>query len=417
VTLIDPVIGAMRATRSAQPTNLPVSLPIYESAAWSFTDLDELEAVLSGAQPGVMYGSFGVPNHDALEELCSSLESAEASVATNGGMTAIFGALFTHLRPGDRVVASYNLFGPTLRLLSGLRRYDIEVVLIDGCDLGAVEHALGEPTRLLLVETASNPRVRVADIPALATLAHDAGALLFVDNTFAGPLVCRPLEHGADLVLESLTKFAVGHYDALVGLVAGGGELVEPVRANAFLTGWLTGPFEAWLALRGAQTLDVRMRQANENAAALADWLFERPEVRAVSYPGRPDHPDHAVASRIFSAGAGALLAFEIDGGRAEINRMLRAFEHIRLVTSLGGIATTINHPVSTSHRDVDDETLKYSGIHPGLLRLAVGIEGVDAVQADLARGLSAASRPAARELSGSTGGAQRAWCARSDRR
>jgi cystathionine beta-lyase/cystathionine gamma-synthase len=395
VTPLDPVTAAMRATRSAPPVNLPASMPIYESAAWSFTDLDELEAVLSGAQPGVMYGSFGVPNHDALEELCSTLEGAEASVATNGGMTAIFGALFTHLRPGDRVVASYNLFGPTLLLLREMRRYDIKVALVDGCDLSAVERVLEEPTRVLLVETASNPRVRVADIQALATLAHDVGALLFVDNTFASPLVCRPLEHGADLVLESLTKFVVGHYDALVGLVASRGELVEPVRANAFRTGWLVGPFEAWLALRGAQTVDVRTQRANENAAALADWLFERPEVRAVSYPGRADHPDHAVARRIFSPGAGALLAFEIDGGRAEINRMLHAFEHIRLVTSLGGIATTINHPVSTSHRDVDAETLEDSGIHPGLLRLAVGVEGLDALQADLARGLSAATRGA----------------------
>jgi cystathionine beta-lyase/cystathionine gamma-synthase len=394
---IDPVIGAMRATTSALPANLPASLPIYESAAWSFTDLDELEEVLSGVQPGVMYGSFGVPNHGALEELCSSLENAEASVAANGGMTAIFGALFTHLRPGDRLVASYNLFGPTLRLLGEMRGYDIDVALVDGCDLGAVGRALEKPTRVLLVETASNPRVRVADIPALAAVAHDAGALLLVDNTFASPQVCRPLDLGADLVLESLTKFVVGHYDALVGLVAGRGELVEPVRANAFLAGWLVGPFEAWLALRGAQTLDVRVRQANENAAVLADWLFERPEVLAVSYPGRADHPDHAVARRIFSAGAGALLAFEIDGGRAEINRMIQTFEHIRLVTSLGGIATTINHPVSTSHRDVDADTLEYSRIHPGLLRLAVGIEGVDALQADLARGLSAATLSAVR--------------------
>jgi cystathionine beta-lyase/cystathionine gamma-synthase len=393
---LDPVIAAIRATRSAPPVNLPASMPIYESAAWSFRDLDELEAVLED-KPGVFYGSFGVPNHDALEELCSTLEHAEASVATNGGMTAIFGALFTHLRPGDRLVASYNLFGPTLRILSELRRYDIGIALVDGCDLDAVERALEEPTRVLLVETASNPRLRVADVPALAQLAHDGGALLFVDNTFASPLVCRPLEHGADLVLESLTKLVVGHYDALAGLVAGPRELVEPVRANALLAGWLAGPFEAWLAVRGAETLGVRVRQASENAAELADWLVDRPEVLAVHYPGRADHPDHAVARRIFWAGAaGALLAFEIDGGRAEINRMLRAFEHIRLVTSLGGVATTVNHPVSTSHRDIDDETRARSGIHPGLLRLAVGIEGLDALKADLARGLRATTTAAA---------------------
>jgi cystathionine beta-lyase/cystathionine gamma-synthase len=397
VTQPDPMTAAVRAAAYTPPVNLPASMPIYESAAWSFRDLDELDAVIAGAQPGVVYGSFGVPNHDALESLGRALEQADAAVAVNGGMTAIFGALFTHLPPGGRIVASYNLFGPTLQLLNELRRHDIEIALVDGCDLDEVHRALREPTRVLLVETASNPRVRVADIPALARLAHDAGALLFVDNTFASPLVCRPLEHGADLVLESLTKFVAGHYDALAGLVAGRRELVEPVRANAFLTGWLTGPFEAWLTVRGAQTVGVRVRQASENAAALADWLFDQPEVLAVNYPGRADHPDHGVARRIFSPDAmGALLAFEIDGGRDEVNRMVRALEHIRLVTSVGGVATTINHPASTSHRDVDDDTRDRSRIHPGLLRLAVGIEDVDILRADLARGLRAAKRIAA---------------------
>jgi cystathionine beta-lyase/cystathionine gamma-synthase len=393
MTQPDPTTAAIRAASYTPPVNLPASMPIYESAAWTFRDLDELEAVLAKAQPGVMYGTFGVPNHDALDELGCAIEQAESAVAVNGGMTAIFGALFTHVPPGDRIVASYNLFGPTLRLLDELRRHDIKITLVDGCDLDEVERALAQPTRVVLVETASNPRVRVADIPALALLAHDAGALLFVDNTFASPALCRPLEHGADLVLESLTKFVAGHYDALAGLVAGRRELVEPVRANAFLTGWLSGPFEAWLTLRGAQTMGVRVRQASENAAALADWLSDQPEVLSVSYPGRADHPDHTVARRISAPdAAGALLAFEIDGGRDEVSRMVRAFEHIRLVTSLGGVATTINHPTSTSHRDIDDATRTWSGIHPGLLRLAVGIEDLDTLRADLARGLRAAA-------------------------
>jgi cystathionine beta-lyase/cystathionine gamma-synthase len=341
------------AARYAPPVNLPASMPIYESAAWTFRDLDELEPVLAGEQPGVMYGSFGVPNHDALESVCRALEHAEAAVATNGGMTAIFGALFTHLVPGDRVVASYNLFGPTMTLLRGLERYDIQTTLVDGCDLQEVERALREPTRVLLVETISNPRLRVADIPALADLAHRADAVLFVDNTFASPALCRPLEHGADLVLESLTKFVVGHYDTLAGLVAAPAELVEPLRASAVLTGSLVGPFEAWLAVRGAQTMSVRVRQASDNAAALADWLADRPEVLDVHYPDRSDHPDHMVARKLFGLTGGAMLAFDIDGDRSTINRMLRALEHIRMVTSLGGVATTIHHPVSTSHRDV----------------------------------------------------------------
>jgi cystathionine beta-lyase/cystathionine gamma-synthase len=393
VTQSDPATAALRAASYTPPLNRPASMPIYESAGWSFRDLDELEAVLANSDLGVMYGTFGVPNHDALESVCRELEHAEASVAVNGGMTAIFGALYSHLQPGDRIVASHNLFGPTLQLLRGLRRHQIQTTLVDGSDVTAVERALDEPARVVLVETTSNPRLRVVDIPALASLAHDAGALLFVDNTFASPLVCRPLEHGADLVLESLTKFVLGHYDALAGLVAGRSELVEPVRANAFLTGWLLGPFEAWLAVRSAQTLGVRVRQASHNAAVLADWLSAQHAVSAVLYPGRRDHPDHEVASRVFADGtAGAMLAFDVDGGRDAINRMVQAFEHIRFVTSLGGVATTINHPVSTSHRGIDEDTLRRARIHPGLVRLAVGIEEVGDLQADLARGLRAAT-------------------------
>jgi cystathionine beta-lyase/cystathionine gamma-synthase len=195
-------------------------------------------------------------------------------------------------------------------------------------------------------------------------------------------------------VLESLTKFVIGHYDALAGLVAGSPELVEPVRANAFLTGGLVGPFEAWLAVRSAQTLPLRVRQASHNAAALADWLAAQDEVTAVHYPGRRDHPDHDVATRVLAPGnGGAMLAFELDGGRDEINRMLRAFEHIRLVASLGGVATTINRPVSASHWNVDEATRERAAIHPELLRLAVGIEDLADLQADLARGLRAATR------------------------
>lgn len=393
MTRRDPATAAVRAAAYAPPLNVPASMPIYESAAWSFRDLDELDAVFAKVQPGVFYGSFGVPNHDELESLGCALESAEAAVSTNGGMSAIFGAVYTHLRPGDRLVASHHLFGPTLALLRKLHRHDIQIELVDGCDLEAVGRALDQPTQAVLVETASNPRLRIADIPALASLARDAGALLFVDNTFASPVVCRPLDHGADLVLESLTKFIVGHYDALAGLAAGRGELVEPIRGNAFLTGWLPGPFEAWLAVRGARTLAVRVRQASRNAAALADWLAEQDVVTAVHYPGRSDHPDHEVARRVLAPGtAGAVLAFEIHGGRDAINRMVRSFEHIQLVASLGGVATTINRPVSASHRDLDDETRERAGIHEDLLRLSVGIEDLGDLQADLARGLRAAT-------------------------
>jgi cystathionine beta-lyase/cystathionine gamma-synthase len=384
---------AVHGAHYATPVNAPASMPIYASAAWTFDDLDQLDRVLTGIEAGVNYGSFGVPNHDALETLAAGLEHAETAVATAGGMTAIFAALSTILRSGDHVIASHNLFGPTLGVLTDLERFDITVSFVNAGDVQEVERTLCDRTRVVYVETLSNPRLRAVDLPALACRAHDARALVLVDNTFASPALFRPLDHGADLVIESLTKFVSGHYDALAGLVAGRDALVEPIRRAAIRNGWLCGPFEAWLTIRGAQTLDVRVRRAEATAAALADWLSEQPMIDAVHYPAHRNHPDHEVAARLFGPDrGGTMLTIDLEGGRSAVNALLRGMRDVRLVTSLGGTATTVNHPYSTTHRDVGDDIRERSEIHPGLVRIAVGLEALDDIRADFARGLATLS-------------------------
>ncbi len=375
------------------PVNRPAVAPLYESAAWTFSSLAELEAIQSGELPGVAYGSLGGPNHAALERLLATLEGAEAALCTNGGMTAIAGCLRHVLRPGSRVVAAQALFGPTIGILTAdLPEWGVRCDLVDVTDLEAVERSLAAaPTALVYAETLSNPRLRVADVAALAELAHRHGALLAVDNTFASPAFCRPLERGADLVIESLTKYLGGHYDCLVGVVAGRAALVEAMRPAMLRAGQLPSPFEAWLCLRGAQTFPLRMAAATANASRLAVWLEGHPAVAGVLYPALASHPDHAVARRTLPDGCGAVMAFTLHGGRAAVERLVEALDLVALVSSLGGVATTANHPLSTSHRDLSAAARRRCGIHDGLVRLAVGIEAYDDLQADLERGLAAA--------------------------
>lgn len=374
------------------PVNRSTVTPLYESAAWTFASLAELEAVQSGRLPGVVYGSLGGPNHWAVERLMVTLEGAEAALCTNGGMTAIAGCLRHLLRPGDRLVAARELFGPTLDLLTvDLPRWGVACDLVDATDLSAVEAALrARDVSVVYAEIISNPRLRVIDVAALAELTSRHQALLVVDNTFASPALCRPLELGADVVVESLTKYVGGHYDCLVGVIAGSGRLVEPMRPAMLRTGQLPSPFDAWLCVRGAQTFPLRLEAASRSAAHLATWLEAQAPVTAVLYPGLLSHPDHATAKRVLHDGFGAMLSFELRGGRAACERFLAELQLVELVTSLGGVKTTVNHPLSTSHRGLSDEDRRRSGIHEGLVRLAVGIEAIDDIIGDLAPALSA---------------------------
>jgi cystathionine beta-lyase/cystathionine gamma-synthase len=259
---------------------------------------------------------------------------------------------------------------------------------VDSNDLAQVGRALEEPARVLLVETISNPLLRVADLPRLARLARKARCLLLVDNTFATPALVRPLELGADLVMESLTKMIGGHADVTLGVLCGRGDLLSEVSQVVSIWGLAANPFDCWLAERGLATLALRMRAASASAAVLADWLAERRGVTRVLYPGRPDHPDRELAAQLLTGGFGNMLCFDLAGGREAVNRLLRRAQGIPFSPSLGNTSTTCSHPATTSHRYVSPAEKQRQGITDGLVRLSVGIEDVEALKDELAKGL-----------------------------
>ena len=311
-------------------------------------------------------------------------------------MAAIHAALASVLEAGDRVVATSAIYGSTRSLLiNQFGRLGVSTIFVDATDLGAVEAALAQaPTRVLYVETISNPTIVVADIAALARIAHAHGTLLIVDNTFASPYLCRPIELGADLVAESATKFIGGHSDVLAGIVAGSRDRIAAVRQVEIDTGGTLSPLSAFLVLRGLTTLAIRMERHAATAGILAEWLESEPAVLRVLYPGLPSHPQRDLAARQFPI-AGGMLAFEVVGGRAGGVAFIDALTIPSLTASLGSIHTIVAHPPTTTHRQLNDEELVAAGIAGGLLRCSVGLEDLADLRADFAAGLAAAAEAA----------------------
>lgn len=371
------------AAVAPEPVNRPASLPIYQSAAWEFASLEEAEQIFSGAVPGAVYGTRGAPNASALEAAIAALEGADSAVITSGGSSAVFASLFANLRPGDRVVASIDLFGGTMGLLRTLEKWGIGVRFVDLGDSDALATISREPMRVLFAETISNPRMRVSDIAALASVARANGALLILDNTFATPFHCKPLSLGADIVIESVTKGMAGHFDVVLGAVAGGAEVIGPIRQFAVSSGMMPSAFDAWLATRGLATLALRQQRAARTAARLATWMAAQ-SVRAVHYPGLPVHREHALARRILQRGYGSVLSFELSVDRAGAERFVRGLALIRLVHSLGGTTTTLSHSLTMTHRYVEQSVKDSLGLHDGFFRLSVGLEHHDDLEADL---------------------------------
>ncbi|MCL6527084.1 MAG: aminotransferase class I/II-fold pyridoxal phosphate-dependent enzyme [Thermaceae bacterium] len=370
------------------PLNLPVSQPIYQSASWTFRDLDEVDAVYEGRQAGAIYGRNGTPNHRALEALFAGLHRAEAAVACASGMSALSAVFLGLLKAGDTVVASRDLYGSTLNVLHDLERFGVSTRTVEIDNPAQIEQAL-VGARLLVLETSSNPRLRVPDLERLSDLAHRQGVLVLVDNTFASPYHCRPLELGVDLVMESLTKFVNGHSDVMMGGVAGPQQRLEPIRAVATRMGLVSNPQECWLALRGAETLELRMQRAAANALELARFLEAHPKVQQVHYPGLPSHPDHATAQKVLQNGAGAMLSFELEPSRTAVNTLLHGLRYIRMALSLGGTCTTLSHPATSSHRFLSPGERDALGLHPGFLRMSVGIENLSDLRQDLEQALA----------------------------
>ena len=368
----------------------PLVPPLYQSSVYTLPDLDALDRILNAEAPGYIYARDGHPNARHLAGQLAALEGAEWGVACGSGMAAITAGLLANVQQGDRIVASNRLYGRTTQLLSQeLSRFGVQTAFVNPGDLEQVRTELAKPAKVLFVETMANPLLDLVDIHELAELTGQHGSLLMVDNTFATPVLTRPLELGADLVVESLTKMIGGHSDVTLGVVCGNGDLLLQINQVVSIWGLASNPFDCWLAARGLATLPLRMRAASANAAGLADWLADQPAVLRVIYPGRTDHPDHELARRLLQGGFGNMLCFELDGGRDAVNRFLHRAKGIPFSPSLGNTTTTCSHPSTTSHRYVSPAEKRRQGISDGLIRLSVGVEDLAEIKRELAKGLS----------------------------
>jgi len=379
------------AARNPRVDQRPSSVPIYQSATFTSADAEELGDVVADARAGYSYSRLSNPTSRALGDAYAELAGGEAGTALASGMGAIHATLVSQLEAGDRVVAPRVTYGSTRALFAGiLSRFGVRVDFADLTDNATAAATIAAaPTRVVYAETIANPTTVVTDHATVARLAHEHGATYIVDNTFASPYICRPLELGADLVAESATKFLSGHSDVIAGVVAGRSDLIRKVEKVQTDTGATIGPFDAFLVLRGILTLAVRVERHAKTAAALAAWLERQDGVQRVLYPGLPSHPQHDVAMRQFRPGvAGGMLAIEVAGGRDAGRAIIDALTLTELTASLGSVHTMVVHPPSTSQRQMSDAELADAGITPGLLRISVGLEDLEDLQDDFAAAL-----------------------------
>lgn len=368
----------------------PHSPPIYLSSVYECRDPEQADALLAGREEGYVYARDGHPNADMLAEQCRSLHGAEQAAIAGSGMAALALVVLSQLESGDHVVLSNQLYGRTQTLLTReAARLGIGSTVVDACDLNAVKNAFSANARLLVVETISNPLLRVADLRALADIAHERGAALVADNTLAGPAVCRPHEFGADWVMESITKTMNGHSDVVLGLLCGRTDRWQRVRDTLSIWGLSSAPFDCWLALRGLGTLGLRIERACENALAVAQFLAKSKTVQAVYYPGLPDHPDHELARRQFGDRYGTIVTFTLEGGLDAARSFMAASNGIPFCPSLGELSTTLSHPESTSHRGLTTQARHSLGITGGTIRLSLGIESAATIIDAIGQGLA----------------------------
>jgi cystathionine gamma-synthase/methionine-gamma-lyase len=374
----------------------PTATPIHNASGFYMPSLDALDEVFAGKREGYFYTRDGNPTVRAFEEAIAAVESAPLAGAFGSGMAAIYGAIFAAgVKPGDHIVATQDLYGLT-RVLFTTHFADLGVrtTFVDMADRAAVEQALAEGASVLYLETISNPLVKVLDLAALVKLAKAAGAKTVVDNTFASPYLLRPIEHGAELVVHSATKYIGGHGDVTGGTVAAADEEAgRKVLYQAKLLGAVLGPNEAWLCLRGLKTLSLRMARQCDNALAVATWLSDQPGVERVYYPGLSDHPQHEIASQLLGGRYGAMLAFDLrQGDRARVGRFMDALGLIAPAPTLGDVRSLTLYPAVASHRGLTPGERHAVGIGDGLVRLSVGIEEPADLIEDLKKGLRAAS-------------------------
>jgi O-succinylhomoserine sulfhydrylase len=364
---------------------------LYLTSSFVFKSAAQAAARFGNQEPGNIYSRFTNPTVSMFEQRLAALEGAECCISTASGMSAILSCVMGLLKSGDHIVCSAGVFGATVQLLGGImKRFGVDTTFVSGTDPAGFRSAVTPRTRLIYIETPSNPLTEVYDIPALSAVAKNAGALLAVDNVFATPVLQRPLDLGADVVIHSATKYLDGQGRTLGGAVLGKRQVVyEGVYGFLRTAGPTLSPFNAWVMLKGLETLHIRIEAQSAGALELARWLEKHPRVERVYYPGLPSHPQYELAKRQ-QKGPGAIVSFDVKGGKEAAWRVVDSTRLLSITANLGDTKTTITHPASTTHGRITPEARAAAGISDGLLRVAVGLEAVLDIQADLARGLDA---------------------------
>lgn len=370
-----------------------LATPIYSTSTFEFDSAEQGGARFAGQEQGYIYSRLGNPTVAVLEEKLAALENAEAALAVSSGIGAVTTALWTALKAGDHVVADETLYGCTFAFLNhGISRFGVDVSFVDTSDLAAVKAALRPNTRVMYLETPANPNLKIVDLQALAALAHqhNPDLLVIVDNTFATPFLQRPLELGCDVALHSATKYLNGHGDVIAGMIAGKADFIAQCRSFGLkdMTGAVLGAFEAYLIIRGMKTLPLRVERHCQNAMTVAEFLQQHPAVERVYYPGLSAHPGHDVAVRQMHGGFGGILAFEVKGGFDAGKKVINSAQLAKVAVSLGDCETLIEHPASMTHSPYTPAERAAAGISEGLIRLAVGLENVEDIIADLKQAL-----------------------------
>ncbi len=381
--------NAVRAgqVRSAEGEH---SEPIVTTSSYVFRDAAEAAARFSGDVPGNIYSRFTNPTVRTFEERLAALEGAERCVATSSGMSAILSTCMALLKTGDHIVASRSIFGTTVGLFDNiLSKFGLATTFVELTDYHAWETAIGSETKMLFLETPSNPLTEIADISRLAEIAHGKGCLLVVDNCFCTPVLQQPFSLGADIVIHSATKYLDGQGRCIGGAVLGSDELLaEDVVGFLRTAGTTMSPFNAWVFLKGLETLHLRMKTHCENALKVAKWLEQQAKVTRVYYPGLSSHPQHDLA-KTQQSGFGGVLSFEVEGGKKAAWNVVDSTSLFSITGNLGDAKSTITHPATTTHHRLTDEQRVQAGIHDGLIRLSIGFEDVSDLTRDLAAGLS----------------------------
>ncbi len=361
---------------------------LFLTSSYVFDSAAQAAARFIGEEPGNIYSRFTNPTVTMFEERLAALEGAEQCVATASGMSAILACGMGLLKSGDHIVASRSIFGATVNLFGAIfKRFGVETTFVSATDVSVWTAAVRPNTRLFFLETPSNPLTEVSDIAAIAAVAKKHGALLAVDNCFCTPILQRPFDLGADIVIHSATKYIDGQGRVLGGAVLGSKKVMEPVYQFLRTAGPTMSAFNAWVFLKGLETLKIRMDAHSANALAVAQWLEAQPNVARVFYPGLPSHPQHALAMKQQKTGGG-IVSFEVKGGREAAWRVIDNTRLVSITANLGDTKTTLTHPATTTHARITPEARAAAGITEGLLRIAVGLEAVVDIQNDLARGL-----------------------------